>query len=139
VQQRFIIITLQEKVNPHFCAQSSTGVCQHTKWYQRYSRRIEDDRLPKSKEQRAAYAQTVGEDGFLLLDLLNGPDTPPSSSQLQSVEALRQVLARHYERIEREAEGKKHSQVRFKANQELPPAAEAIESPYDLEARFRSR
>jgi transposase len=108
-------------------------------WYQRYSRRIEDDRLPKSKEGRAAYAQTMGEDGFVLLDLLNGPDAPPSSSQLQSVEALRQVLARHYERIERETEGKKHSQVRFKANQELPPAAEAIESPYDLEARFRSR
>ena len=108
-------------------------------WYQRYSRRIEDDRLPKSQEQRTAYAQTVGEDGFVLLDLLNGPDTPPSLNHLQSVEALRQVLARHYERIEGEIEAKKHSQVRFKANQELPPAAEAIESPYDLDARFRSR
>ena len=50
-----------------------------------------------------------------------------------------QVLTRHYERIESETEGKKHSQVRFKANQELAPAAEAIESPYDMEARFRSR
>ncbi|MCL4296985.1 MAG: IS1182 family transposase [Anaerolineae bacterium] len=107
-------------------------------WYQRYCRRIEDDRLPKSQAQRTAYAQTVGEDGFLLLDLLNGPDAPPSASQLLSVEALRRVLARHYERIERETEGKKQSQVRFKANQELPPAAEGIESPYDLEARFRS-
>jgi transposase len=36
-------------------------------WYQRYSRRIEDDRLPQSNENRTAYAQTVGEDGFMLL------------------------------------------------------------------------
>lgn len=40
-------------------------------WYQRYSRRIEDDRLPQSNEQRTAYAQRVGEDGLLLLDLLH--------------------------------------------------------------------
>ena len=45
-------------------------------WYQRYSRRVEDDRLPESQEKRTAYAQTVGEDGFRLLDLLQGPDVP---------------------------------------------------------------
>ncbi len=105
-------------------------------WYQRYSRRIEDDRLPQSKEKRDAYAQTVGEDGFMLLDLLQGSDAPPQSDQLQSRHALRLVLERHYERIEDESEGKR---VRFKANRELPQAAEGIESPYDLEARFRSR
>lgn len=108
-------------------------------WYKRYSRRIEDDRLPRSKEKRAAYAQTMGEDGFRLLDLLDRPDAPPQTDQLQSIEALRLVLKRHYERIEDESEGKQPHQVRFKANKELPPAAEGIESPYDLEARFRSR
>ena len=66
-------------------------------WYQRYSRRIEDDRLPDSKEKRVAYAQTVGEDGFVLLDLLQGPEAPPQFGQLPSIAALRQVLARHYE------------------------------------------
>jgi transposase len=45
-------------------------------WYQRYTRRIEDDRLPQSNEKRTAYAQTVGEDGFLLLDLLQSDDVP---------------------------------------------------------------
>jgi transposase len=39
-------------------------------WYERYDRRIEDDRLPQSEAKRQAYAQTVGEDGFLLLDRL---------------------------------------------------------------------
>ncbi len=107
-----------------------------TEWYQRYSRRIEDNRLPESDEKRRAYAQMMGEDGFRLLDLLQEPGAPPQSNQLSGVEALRRVLVRHYERLENESEG---HQVRFKANRELPPAREGIESPYDLEARFRSR
>ncbi len=108
-------------------------------WYKRYSRRIEDDRFPKSKEKRAAYAQTVGADGFKLLDLLQEPDAPSNLGQLPSVAALRQVLARHYERLKAGTEGKQPGQVRFKDSRELAPAAEGIESPYDPEARFRSR
>jgi transposase len=34
-------------------------------WYERYSRRIEESRLPKAKAAREAFAHTVGEDGFL--------------------------------------------------------------------------
>ncbi len=105
-------------------------------WYHRYSRRIEDNRLPESQEQRQAYAQMVGEDGFQLLDLLQELDAPPQADQLSGVAALRQVLVRHYERQENGPTG---CQVRFKANKELPPAREGIESPYDQEARFRSR
>ena len=107
-----------------------------TEWYHRYSRRIEDNRLPESPEKRQAYAQMVGEDGFQLLDLLQEPDAPLQADQLSGVEALRRVLARHYERWENPPDG---LQVRFKSNRELPPAHEGIESPYDLEARFRSR
>ncbi len=108
-------------------------------WYQRYSRRVEDERLPESQEKRTAYAQTVGEDGFGLLDLLQGPDAPFGAGRLPKVEALRRVLERHYQRLEDESEGNQYRQIRFKANGELPPAAEGIESPYDPEARFRSR
>src|SRR6185436_9985692 len=39
-------------------------------WYERYSRRIEESRLPKDKAAREAYGQMVGEDGFYLLDAL---------------------------------------------------------------------
>ncbi len=73
-------------------------------WYQRYRRRVEDDRLPESQEKRTAYAQTVGEDGFRLLDLLQGPDAPPQADQLPRVEALRRVLERHYHHLENESE-----------------------------------
>src|SRR5713101_7384505 len=37
-------------------------------WYERYSRRIEESRLPKDTAEREAYAQMVGEDGFHCLD-----------------------------------------------------------------------
>src|ERR671939_352270 len=33
-------------------------------WYERYSRRIEDARLPQSEAKRDAYARQVGEDGL---------------------------------------------------------------------------
>src|SRR5256712_766410 len=45
-------------------------------WYERYSRRIEESRLPKATAEREAYAHTVGEDGFLLLDALETPAVP---------------------------------------------------------------
>src|SRR4030095_3581947 len=40
-------------------------------WYERSSKRIEDTRLPQSTASRDAYAQTVGEDGFHLLEALD--------------------------------------------------------------------
>src|SRR4029453_15595963 len=57
-------------------------------WYERYSRRIEESRLPKATAAREAYAQTVGEDGFLLLDALDTPDAPAGLRALPRIEAL---------------------------------------------------
>jgi hypothetical protein len=108
-------------------------------WYKRYSRRIEDDRLPQSQEKRTAYAQTLGEDGFLLLDRLASAEVPAAWRNLPRVTALRLVLARHYERVQCKVDGQAANQVRFKENRELERAAEGIESPYDTEARYRSR
>jgi hypothetical protein len=55
---------------------------------------------------------------------------------------LRQTWQRHYERSTDEGPTSGHaavSRVRFKANRDLPPAAEGIESPYDPEARYRQK
>jgi transposase len=55
---------------------------------------------------------------------------------------LRQTWQRHYDRSTSEGAAPGHpsmSRVRFKRNQELPPAAEGIESPYDPEARYRQK
>jgi transposase len=110
-----------------------------SEWYERYGRRIEDYRLPKSEEKRAAYAQRVGEDGFQLLDLLTQADVPQAATSLSEVNTLRLMWNRHYSRDEDKKDGNSPGPVRFKGNRELARASEAIESPYDTEARYRSR
>ena len=100
-------------------------------WYKRYGRRIEDDRLPQSKAGRETYGQTVGEDGFYLLDLVAQPDAPAGLDKLPMIEALRLVWERHYER--------KEKKVRFKNKKELANAPPGLESPYDPDARYRHR
>jgi transposase len=54
-------------------------------WYERYSRRIEESRLPKATVEREAYAHMVGEDGFLLLDALETPEVPEGLRELPSL------------------------------------------------------
>jgi transposase len=100
-------------------------------WYKRYGRRIEDERLPQSKAGREAYGQTVGEDGFHLLDLVAQADAPAGLDKLPKIAALRLVWERHYER--------KGDEVRFKDTKELSNAPPGLESPYDIEARYRHR
>ncbi len=51
---------------------------------------------------------------------------------------LRRVWQRHYEGQDTSG-GSGNSEVHLKASSELPRAAEAIESPYDEEARYRNR
>jgi transposase len=111
-------------------------------WYERSSRRIEESRLPKAPAEREAYAHTVGEDGFLLLDALETPAVPEGLRALPSLEALRRTWQRHDERTARApaspGEPPEYA-VRFKASRDVPPAAEGIESPYDVEARYRHK
>jgi transposase len=111
-------------------------------WYERYGKRIEDTRLPQGQASRDAYAQMVGEDGFALLDALAAPEAPAHLRELPLITTLRQTWQRHYERATSAGPAHNHpamASVRFKRNQELPPAAEAIESPYDPEARYRHK
>ena len=111
-------------------------------WYERYGKRIEDVRLPRDKADREAYAQIVGEDGFSFLEAVEGAEAPKEVRELPILESLRQTWQRHYERIGEgalTAEGGAKRCVRFKANRELPPAAESIESPYDADARYRHK
>jgi transposase len=111
-------------------------------WYERYGKRIEDTRLPREQAKRETYAQTIGEDGFTLLDALDAAEAPPDLRELPSIDTLRRTWHRHYERTPDEAAGDREhpvSRVRFRPNRDLPPAAEASESPYDPEARYRHK
>jgi transposase len=111
-------------------------------WYERYGRRIEDSRLPTTEAKRKAYAQTVGEDGFRLLDALDAPEVPQAARALPIIAVLRRTWQRHYERTPGEigADGTPLTpRVHFKASGTLSPAAEGIESPYDADARYRHK
>jgi transposase len=111
-------------------------------WYERYSRRIEDSRLPRETTKREAYAQSVGEDGFALLDALDDEQVSEALRELPSIDILRRTWHRHYERPDGETapQGRNVDRpVRFKSNRELPKASEGIESPYDAQARYRDK
>jgi transposase len=111
-------------------------------WYERYGKRIEDTRLPQGDAERVAYAQQVGEDGFALLDALEAPEVSPELRQRSRVVTLRQVWQQHFERCPPallSSEGPCTGHVRVKPNRELPPAADNLESPYDLDARYRRK
>jgi transposase len=105
-------------------------------WYERYARRVEDGRLPGSAAEREVYARAVGEDGFALLGRLDEPEAPEELRGLPKVATLRQVWARHFVRQDGAPPG---GGVRLRAKEDPPPEAGPIESPYDTEARFRTR
>lgn len=114
----------------------------HADWYERYQRRCELGRLPKGKDAREDYAKTVGEDGFSLLDVLAAPTTPAQLRKLPSVKTLGVIWSQPYERLTgpKPSSGSSgRSPVRWKELKELPRAAEQLESPYDLDARYRTK
>src|SRR5690348_134726 len=60
-------------------------------WFDRYSRRIEEYRLPKGDTARAAYASTIGTDGAKLLAAIYAPTAPAWLRQIPAVELLRRM------------------------------------------------
>jgi len=111
-------------------------------WYERYGKRIEDTRLPQVDAEREAYAQQVGEDGFALLDALEAPEAPTELRGRSRVVTLRRLWQQHFERHLPTGSSPEESRmgwVRVKPDRELPPAAENLESPYDLDARYRRK
>ncbi len=95
-------------------------------WFVRYAARIEDTRLPRTEKARIELAETVGADGFYLLERLG--EEQPDLLKRESVETLQKVWQRHYARDET-------GDVHWRKNEALARAAGAIESPYDTEAR----
>ena len=74
-------------------------------WYERYSRRIEESRLPKDTAAREAYAQMVGEDGFHFLDAVEAAAAPTEARALPVIATLRRPWQRHDDRTVDERAG----------------------------------
>jgi transposase len=97
-------------------------------WYERYGQRASDYRLPQHQTARAALAVTVGTDGFALLEAVFAADTPGWLRQVPAVQTLRAIWIQQYYR---DGQG-----LRWRGKGEQPPAALAIDSPYDTDARY---
>jgi transposase len=60
-----------------------------SEWFERYSERIEDYRLPTDKAEREALSATIGEDGYSLLASIGQAATQPEWAWLKALPAVR--------------------------------------------------
>jgi transposase len=100
-------------------------------WFERYDQRFADYRLPAERTERYALAETIGTDGFALLDMIYAATAPGWLREVPAVEVLRQVWVQQFYGPD--------EQVRWRAASDLPPSAELICSPYDAEARYAKK
>ena len=66
-------------------------------WFEWYSRRTEEGRLPRSDAKRAEYAHVVGQDRHHLLTLVERVEAPSHLGSLSSIQTLRPVWREQYE------------------------------------------
>jgi transposase len=100
-------------------------------WYERYSKRIEESRLPRNPQEREALARRVGADGLLLIDSIYSQEAPALLRQLPAVETLRQLWLQQFYAPD--------PTVRWRSQEDRPPCAQQIRSPYDIEARYATK
>jgi transposase len=100
-------------------------------WFERYSHRIEEYRLPKGQAARQDYAEVIGADGASLLDAIDRETTLTWLRDLPAVLTLRQVWQQQY--VTRE------DRLCLRTAEELPLTGERMDSPYDPDARFGNK
>lgn len=105
----------------------------HEEWTQRYARRLDDTRLPKSKEDRLEEAQKIGADGYELLHEILSEGSPEWLRQIPAMETLRKVWVQNFFHDE-------HANLRWRTSEEgFPRSTDYINSPFDLDCRYGRR
>lgn len=94
----------------------------HPDWLERYGSRMEDYRLPESKDDRAAFATIIGADGLTLLQASSATDAPDWLGAIPAIQTLRQVWIQNDTWTEQNT-------LRWRTNEEIPPSAHSIGSP----------
>lgn len=102
-------------------------------WFDRYSRRFEEYRLPPGRPERYALAEQIGTDGRHLLTAIYDPLAPGWLREVPAVQILRQVWVQQFY-----AAGPDQL-MRWRVAEDLPPAPLLISSPYDPEARYSKK
>jgi transposase len=104
-------------------------------WVERYGTRITEYRLPEADAERQALVQTIGQDGYRLLAAIYHDASPATLREVPAVQTLRQVWVQQYYRCDDPAA----PQLRWRTRDEQPPSAQIISSPYDPEARYKTK
>jgi transposase len=99
-------------------------------WFDNYSWRFDNYRLPKDKSEREQLGLKIGFDGhYLLQKIWFSEITPCDWRQLETVETLRKIWIQQY------TFDKSGLVWRKPDSSGLPPNSICIESPYDIDAR----
>ncbi len=99
-------------------------------WLERYAKRFDEYQLPKSKAERAAVASQLGDDGRALLKALFASESPRWLRELEAVRLLQRVWLEQYVAVGDD------QPMRWRAEEDRPPAGQRLHSPYDPEARY---
>ena len=100
-------------------------------WYQRYGKRVENYRLPKTDAAREDLARVIAADGERLLAAVDAATDQPVLAQLPAVATLRRVWAEQYTGAPGE--------LRWREVRDMPSPAGLISSPYDTGARYSTK
>ncbi len=96
-------------------------------WFERYSHRVENYRLPKAESQRTALAEQIGADGVHLLSAMEHADAPRELREVESVQVLRQVWQQYYDLSQ--------GRATWRAGPQADEQEGVLRSPSDPEAR----
>lgn len=100
-------------------------------WAKRYQTRFSDFRLPKGEKLRRELAEEIGADGRYLLEKIYGSLDFAWLQRIPAIEVLRCIWIQQYHAS---SQG-----VVWRKDQELPPSALLLQSPYDIEARYSKK
>jgi transposase len=100
-------------------------------WFDRYGERFEQYRLPQEPAKQRQVAEMVGEDGYGLLMALYAAGAPRWLREVPAVEVLRQVWLQQYVVLD--------GKLTWRAEKDMPANRARIESPYDVEARNKTK
>lgn len=110
-------------------------------WFERYSVRVEEYRLPAADRDRVILAERIGADGYRLLGAIyDDPAAPNWLRQLPAVEFLRQVwLQQFYAESGWVSYWRDVTPVGSTGVKDLPAVGQALHSPYDPDCRFGNK
>jgi transposase len=102
-----------------------------TDWHERYNQRFSNYRFPKQESEQLSLAETIGRDGFHLLQCIYSEDAPAFLRAIPAVEILRKVWLQNYYQ--------ENDILHWRKEGNLPPASLMIISPYDEDAHFSTK